>query len=399
MANFLRYYLKNIILTVVFVVTLAVVGVQNINSTVDMEDIKSSYTRTQFDYFISSPDADQVKSIESDASVDKVFPYYALKNAFPNKSAAKEVFLLLSDDMGDSGISLFTDKTCVEGKYNKSGAMLDNLAAKRLGVGVGDKISFTINGKTFSRTVSALYLTSTYGTLTKGIVLIDFSSDIKAVYSSKAYSAAFITANDTSGVESLLDGYVGEGNVTYTYEDYVEKVCEAKPPYQSQEDYDEECLQKYSKYREDTLASALRSGGQVASKAEAYSLVKGRVDIMKSDIDSLNTWIAVASAILFIMLNAIFIVTNRRNDNIRRDEGMRFIGMAGRYGIITAVTGIVIFAITFGVLYGLAAGTFFAAECLSTVLFFSLPTLIAVPVVVAAAFVYVKLLYANRTRT
>lgn len=395
MANFLRYYLKNIILALVFIVALIVVGMQNINNTADIEAKKSSYTRTQFDYFISSPDKNQVTKIESDPSVDKVFPYYALSNAFTSSSAAKEIYLLLSDDMGDSGISLITEKTCVSGEYNKNGVMMDMLAAEKLGVDVGDTVTFKILNKSFTRTVSALYLTSTYGTLTKGIVLADFSDDIRQVYNPAAYGGAFITANDKSGVQSLLSDYVGEGNVALSFEEYVAQNCGTKPPYQTQEEYEAECQHKYQQYRDDIIASALRGGAQVAAKEDSYSLLKDRIETTEKGINNLNLSIAAASFVLFIILNIVFVVTNRRNDLLRCDEGTRFGSMVLSYSMITAVTAIVVAALTFGILYVMAAQTFFASECLKTILFFSLPVIISVPLVIVFVFLYFMKMYSN----
>lgn len=398
MKTFLKYYLKYIILTVVFVVVLIAVGAVNINKIVDVEGQKSSYTRTQFDYFISSPDKNQVAEIEKSDAVDKVFPYYALNNAFIGSSAAKEIFLLLSDDMDDYSISLLTEETCVLGSYDENGAMLDNYAADVLGVKVGDSVTFNILGKKVDKTVSAIYLTSTYGVLTKGIVLVNLSDEIKAVYSPRSYSAAFITANDVEGVKTLLKDYVGEGNVALSFEQYVAINCGTKPPYQSQEDYDAECQAKYETYRTGILQSALTGGAQVAAKADSYALLQDRIETTENSIYSLTLLTSIAAAIVFILVNVIFTVTNRYNDRIRCDDGMQFLRMFGGYALITVISVVIIAILTFGILYAVALQSFFADICLKTILYFSSSTVVACPVVILSALIYVKILYSSSAK-
>ncbi len=393
MRRFLIDAIKYAILAAVFIAALAVIGIMNINDIAEVEGKKSSYTRTQFDYFISSPDKNQVDDIESDDSVGRVFPYYALSSAF---TSAKDIFLLLSDDMDDYSISLFTEETCISGGFDKDGVMLDNLAAEKLGVKVGDSLSFTILGTKITRKVSGIYLTSTYGMLTKGIALADFSSDIQAVYAPSAYSAAFLTANDVQGVEALLKDYVGEGNML-SYDDYVTANC-TKPPYQSDEEYEAECREKYEEYREKCLADLRKGDTQVAAKADSYALVKDQIETTESKIDTLTLWTAIACLILYVILNVIFVVAGRKNDLIRCDEGMRALRMFFGYVLYMALTSVVVAAVTFGILFIKAASTFFAAACTKLILYFTLPVIIALPLLIIFALIYVGSIYSNSAR-
>lgn len=394
MKTFLTYFLKYIILAVLCVAVLSIVGAMNINKTVDVENKKASYTRTQFDYFISSPDKAQVEEIENSASVDKIFPYYALSNAFSSKSA-KDVYLLLSDDMDDAGISLFTQKTCVSGSFDKSGAMLDVLAAKTLGVKVGDTVTFSIMGRQFTRKVSGLYLTSTYGALIKGVVLADYSADIQQVYKPNAYGAAFIKSNDENSLKALLTDYVGEGNVALSYEQYVALNYPDKPPYQSQEEYEEYCQTKYQEYRTDCLKH-IKKDSQVSAKADAYALIQDKVNTTEKSVNNANLLAGISSLVLFTLISIVFIVTNIGNDRIRRDDGMSFLGMAGLYALTTLITAAVAGGLTLGILYLIASKTFFMDVCIKTVLWFSLGPVVAIPLAIAAAFVYALILYSNR---
>lgn len=395
MKTFLRYYLKYIALAIVFIAAIAIVGGTNVKNVAQAEGRKSSYTRTQFDYYIASPSAQQVEDIEGDPSVDKVFPFYALQNAFPGRSSAKDVTLLASDDMDDSSISLITQKTCVAGGYDKTGVMLDNLAAQKLRVGVGDKLSFTLVGKVFTLDVAGIYLTSTYGTLAKGIVLVNFTEEMKNALNPAAYGGAFITANDKQGVGELLQDYAGEGNIVLSYESYVTAYCGQKPYDKTQEEFEAECRQKYESYCKDELDKARRGGAQVTLKDDAYALVKDMVQTTERKVNTLNISVAVASGVLFLILNIVFVVTNRKNDLLRRDDGMRYIVMAGLYSLASLATAAVIAAAGLGFIYMAAAKTFFAADCIKTALYCSLPVIMATPLIIAFVFIYLGRMYAN----
>lgn len=393
MKNFLRYYLKYIVLAAVFIAAIAAAGISNVKNIETCEARKSSYTRTQFDYYIASPSARQAEEIEADPSVDKVFPFYAVMNAF-NSNAAKDVTLLLSDDMDDSGISLITEKTCISGGYDKDGVMLDYLAAQRLRVSVGSSLTFRLKSKSFTLKVSGIYLTSTYGTLAKGIALANYTAEMKEALTLNAYGGAFLTANNKTDAEALLADYVGEGNIYLTYEEYVASYCGTKPSNQSQQEFDDECRAKYEAWCAQILAQAGK-GSQVSSKEESYALVRDLVKSTEQNVDNINISMAVATGVLFLILNIVFVVTNRKNDLLRCDEGMRFIVMAGLYSITSLVTAAVIAGAGFGIIYMAAAKTFFVAECMKTALFCSLPSLIAVPLVIAFVFIYLNRMYAN----
>lgn len=402
MKFFLRYYLKYILLTVVFIAVLVPVGAINVGRTVDIEEAQSSYKRTQFDFFLTAPTSAQVEEIEADPSVDKVFPYYAVNKAFTSSSAAEEIFLLFSDDMEDYGISLFSKDTLVEGKYEEGGLMLDVLAAEKLGVKVGDRVNFSItDSKTlvshlFEGKVTALFLTSTYGTMTKGIALMQYTEEVAAVLHPVAYSAAFLTAKDKEAAKTLLKDYVGEGCVTQSFEEYTASF--KRPPYQSEEEFEAENRQKYEKFREDQLAAAKQGHPQVADKEEGYSLLRDRVATTEESVRSINSLTGIAAFVLFALLNVIFLVTNRGDDRLRCDEGMRLFSMLGIYVFSALAMAFLIWLFTFGILQAIAAQTFFLKECMATVLWFSLPVLVCVPLVVLIDFLLVRTLYSNSAR-
>lgn len=388
---FIKRYLKYILLAVVFTGALIALGVVNIKKISDVESKKSSYTRTQFDYFISSPDAEQVSEIEGDSSVEKVFPFYTFKNAFGGgNSGVKKIDLLVSDDMDDYSISLMTEKTCVKGSFDKDGAMLDLLAAENLGVSVGDTISFTVLGKRIERKVAAIYLTSTYGTLTNGLVLVNYSDEIKSVYNPRAYNAAFLTTSNKERTEELLRDYVGEGNII-SYEEFM--ATKVKPPYQTEEEFDAKCREEYAARRASDIASIKKGNTQVVFKLDLFTLVKDSVATTEKSIDTMNLSVLVSAMVLFIMLGVIFTITNGRDDRLRCNSGQRFIVMFGGYALLTLLTALVIAALTGGILFAVASATFFADMCLKTILMFALSTVAACPVVICITLGFIIRIY------
>ncbi len=390
--NFVKNYLKNAIAVLVFAVLISIVGIIAITSISDAELRKSSYARTDFDLLIAAPDKAQADSIEADPSVDRLFTYYAYKKAFKSDD---DVLLLVSDDIDDLGASVLTDKTLIEGAYDKDGAMIDATAADALGVKVGDSISFTLLGSKFTRRVSAIYMPSSLAIMEKGVVAVEWGSDMEKLARPTSYGGAFVDTADKDAALTLLSDYVGEGNVALTFEQYVTLHCGTKIPGQSDADYDAKCRAEYEAYRTDILKTALAGGGQVTDKEDAYKLVRDQLLTTESKTDSLVKLTVVASFLLFAVVMILFTVTNASNDAIKRDGGMRESGMLLSYAAAEAATAILTAAISFLVLYLVASGTYFLADCLPVVLALSLSVIASLPVAIIAAVVYVKVLYKN----
>jgi len=392
MNQFFKVYLKNVALAVVLVAMLIGIGAYGISAVSDVELRRSTYTRTEFDFHIAAPDAAQVQAIEKDPAVKAVFPYYAYKKAF---SSSNNITLIVSDAIDRLGASVLTEGTLVEGSFDRDGAMIDKTAADTLGVGVGDSITFNLLGKRVTREVVAIYLPSTLAIMEDGVVAVSLSGDLASISTPAAYGGAFIVANDRSAVSSLLSGYVGEGNVALTYEQYVTIHCPNKMPGQSDADYETNCKNQYEAYRKNILASAQKGGGQVVDKLEAYSLVKQQTLTTENSTRSLIILTAIASFAIFAVVGILFIVHNKNveNDRIRRDEGLDASKMLLSYSLSTALTAIAVSAVTALAVFTVASGTYFLPECIFIVLSTALPVLAGIPVVLIAASVYVKNLY------
>jgi len=380
------------------IVVLAILGIKNINDINYIENESSSYTKTTFDYFISSPNEEQMKKINKLDSVNKTFPCYALNNAFTQNNKTKEIFIIMNDDLTNYDISLFNNKTLIKGNFDENGIMLDLKASELLGVNVGDEIKFSILGNTFKKKLSGIYLTSTYGTLTSGLALMKFSDDIKKIYSPKAYGFSFIESKDDVALENDLKDYVGEGNVALSYDEYVNIYCGTKAPYQTDEEYLTYCQNKYNEYREDTLAKAKRSAGQVVSKEDSYILIKDKLNSTKKNVNNLNIITAISAFALFTLVNIIFILTKKSDDKTEMLEGLSSNKLFIRHSLKMAITGISVFLISFIILLIKALNTYFISTIMPMILIFTLPVLGSVLILLLFDFIYLKILYKNNSK-
>jgi hypothetical protein len=386
----MKFFLKNAVLALIMIALLIGFGVYLINGISDVEMRKSTYTRTDFDYYIASPDKKQVQNIEANPAVDRVFPFYVFSRAF---SADDDLLLIASDDMEDHGISIFSDEMLIEGRYDPSGAMLDMTAAETLGVSVGDTVSFSFAGQRIKRTVSGIYLPSTLAIMEEGVVLVAFDQELSRLSSPKAYGGAFVSSHDRDGVAALLNGYVGEGNVTMTFEAYVARYCGEKLPNQTDEAYQQECREKYAAYREELLASAMKDRGQVMDKREGFNLIQEQVLTSEKNQNSIRKLAALAVFAVYTIISLVFVINNRANDRIRRDMGLHPRKMLRSYTLISIVTSVLIASVTTAALIVKAGGSYFASSCMGIVaLFACVPLAALLPIFVITMF-YVNMVY------
>jgi hypothetical protein len=297
--------------------------------------------------------------------------------------------------MADAHASLLTEGTLIEGGFDANGIMLDKTAADELDVGVGDSLSFSLLGKKYTKTVAAIYLPSTFAIMENGIALVEFSADMAAAGTPAAYGGAFVVASDRDGVATLLSDYAGEGNVALSFAQYVELKCGQKLPNQSQEEFDAVCAVKYAAYRAEALASAKKDAGQVVDKLDAYALLQEKIMTTEQKHANLRTLTMIAAFVVFAVVSILFTVTNAENDRISRDAGMRMDKILLSYLVSSVITALAVALVAVGVLFAIAARTYFASDCLGVVLSLALPSVVALVPILLAAWIYVKKLYGN----
>lgn len=385
MKGLVRYLL----LGVITAVALIAIGVHAIHTVTELELKKSTYTETLFDFHIAAPSTAQVTLLSADEATEGVFPYYAYKKAFSKEKVA----LLLSDRMEAAALSVLTEGTLIEGEVREGGALLDKTAADALGVAVGDTVSFQLLGRRFTKTVSAIYLPSTLAILEDGVVLIGLEDGMLGEEMPAAYSGAFLASADKGTTAALLSDYAGEGNVALSYSQYVSLYCATKTPGQSDEEYRALCEEKYAAYREEILASAKRSGGQVVDKSEAFALIEEKLLTRERGLERLTLLTMTVSFLAFAAVLILFAVGNAQNDRILRDHGIRashlFLGYLLRGSITAAAVTLTVLASLFAV----AAGGYFFSECIATVLRLSLAVLAALVPALAGIAIYTGRLY------
>lgn len=349
----LKKNLKVIITSVILIAAIIALGIYNIESVAVVEAKRSSYTRTEFDYIIEMPSAQELSAIENGDGVASVYPYHLYTNLFVKNKGVK-AFVSTAEYRANERIGFLGDKTLVSGSFDGDGAVIDEKAAELLGVEVGDTISFvwgTGSGrKTVSQTVKAVCLACSYNLYTDGIVLLDYTADMKAAYDIKnetyVYTGAFVKANGES--------------------------CRA------------------------TLASALGANKNVESKAELYEVnAKRKTERMERRTNTVNIAVAVAIAVFYSAIIALFIVINRAGDKTERGSGVAKQKMFSAYAIGGSVCAAAVTVITFAVLFVIGLTSHFIDAALSTVLLLSLPSLVAVPVTLAVSKAYTDKLYAN----
>ena len=395
--NFVKNYLKYVILAVVLAVMTIVIGIINIKDICYAEENKSSYTRTKFDFWISAPSAEQVDSLTADSSVGAVFPYYSVQLYKDNQK--RDLRALVYYDDSNAELSLLASKTLVEGSYDSDGAMMDVNAAKLLGVKVGDKFTFNLLGVNYTKRVSALYLASTYPSLSDGVVM--FKAPEAAAFNEKfsSYQGAFLSSNDKAATSALLKDYVGQGDIDNwidTFDVYVTKNgLVRKPSNLTEEQFEEQRRQKYQEYYNLELAKLKNSQGRYAEKDAQYRLIQDKIQTTEKKINRMIILTSVAVFVLFIIAGVVFVITNKRNDRIRCDGGMPFMRMAGGYILTAAITAVAVSLVTMIALIIVASGTYFFSSCMTTLLAFTFSAVCALPFVAIAVIIYTKLLYSS----
>ncbi len=354
--EFFRKNLKMMIASALLIVGLLVLGIYNVGCIKAIEAKRSSYTRTQFDYIVELPAEEELAAIKGGDGVESVYPYHLYKNLFVNHAQVK-AFVSTPEYKANERIGFLGDKTLIKGSFEGDGAVIDEKAAEVLGAGVGDSVSFVwgtgTDRKTVSQKVKAVCLACSYNLYTDGIVLLDYTAEMKSVYDigneTYVFTGAFVKAN-------------GAG-----------------------------CLS--------TLRSALDANKNIEAKADLYETnAKNKTDRLEKRVKTIDTGVALATAIFYSALGALFIVVNRNGDIAERDGGVARRKMFSGYVVGNSVCAAAVTAVTFVVLLIAGISSHFIGNAIGTVLALSLPALVAIPVTFAVAKVYTDKLYANNLK-
>ena len=264
--------LKSIVLSFLVTIVLVLGGMILIKSQTKLEAQKSCYNLTTFDYIINSPSNEQVEELQSSKEeVSSIFACYSFNTTLNGNNSSK-VSLLLSDQLDSYETGFFNDDTKLIGEFDENGIALDQTAADKLSVKVGDSVSVSLAYQTFTFSVSAIYMPVSYVPFDEGLALASFSKAIKTAYGrSLTYDFAFIDANDSNKCAALLQEYIPLGPLmdeqTYIDDFKSQNNC---PPAMSQEEWESSIKNAYQEYKDNYLSQEFKDSVQ----EKIYELVK-----------------------------------------------------------------------------------------------------------------------------
>ena len=391
----MKQKITSLIISIVTVAVLVAVGINAINGIVTIEHKESSFKLTACDYVIKSPLRSQIETLEANTeAVASTFACTELRAIVSSASSSPELIQLASENIDNYGIGLFCDATLVEGEFNREGIMLDETAAEKLKVTVGDEVSFSAKGMPVTLTVSAIYRASTYKTLEDGIGLIALTDAMKAAYGKELpHSICFIDANDEVKCAAALATYKPLAQLKTEEQftaDYKEKY-EPRPG-ATAEEWAETIHAAYEAYFNEGVAM-LDTKGSVERKSEMMEDIADRVATTKSDVDALTIGIAIASAIAYSVLAVVVMYRGMKDDIIRATQGLKKSHMTNEKLIVGVGMPVIVALITLAALYTVASDKGYVNAAIPAIMLCSLPVLVAAPVSAFAALKYANTVY------
>ena len=371
------------------------VGIVAINNQVVVEIKQSSFKLTDFEYVVRSPWRSQVAEFDKNTdAVNKTFPCTSVATVCHSESASPELHLLYTDDIDDYGISLFTEKTLVSGSFDKNGIMLDETAARKLGVSVGDEISYSIISTPVTLKVAAIYRASTYETLEDGIALVSLTDDMKAAFGKELpYTLCFIDAKDEAKCAAMLASYKPLAQVK-TEAEYTEWYNEknSKMPGTTDEEWAELIADEYDKYFKE-MTTILKTEGNVERKSDFMEDIDDRNKTTQSKVDALTVGIAVAAAVAYSLIAVVLMFRGMRDDVILASEGAEKSHLLRTRIAVNTIFPILVTVAAAGILAGYAEGKGFLDISIPIIALCSLPVLASIPVSALASVKYVNTVY------
>ncbi len=384
---------KYFILSLVSITLLLVVGMITMNNQVTIEDRKSSYTLTKFDYLINGLSQAQEKEYSENTDVIKgVFPVINFDITFQsveNRTISMSIFA--SDKMEQFDYGLFNNDLLLEGSYNKNEIMIDKKFQENLGLSLGESLSFKIMGHTITKTVSAIYRASTYKGLDGGIGVIELTEDIIKLYSKeKRYDLAFIGAKDISKCETLFENYVPLRDL-YEQETYINDLKKIpaviKTKNMTDEEYEAEYVKLYNKYYQDYMSKDYSSSVHI--KSEFLDDVKEQTVTLSNHISSVSIITSISTAVLFAILFFIFLYRDNRLILRESSLGSEKVKIANKISIPAIVSGLCVGIVVAATLGIYAATKIPSPNYIKIIVLFSIPSLALVAIAAPCSYLLV----------
>lgn len=369
---------------------LVVGGVMSVNAARAVDSQTSTFTKSTFDYIVTSPSNDQISSFEANKeAVSVVFPTYNFKQTLRGTSPAS-VNLLASDKMENYDISFFNPRRVVSGSYDESGLLLDEEAAGRLGAKVGSEVKFDLGNGSYTLTVKAIYARVSYQTMASGVAMVKFTNEMKAGFAKPfaSYELAFIAANDKAKCAELLKDYKPYGELM-TYEDYKVELKKTADPAMTDDEFEAAAQDGYAKYKNNWENAKHLNCVQEKSKYMAGA--EDAVATTKERSFSLSVLFAIFTPLL---LGGVLVGFDFAG--IKRDEEEKVSGATKgelRKKIFTfdaiAVGAAVVIGLAGTLIYSLVTGGIDVAS----LLIYSLPAVVALAISIPLGIVYSNKVY------
>ncbi len=379
--GFLRKHLIMIVTVILAIAALIPSGIYVIAKKSAIEAKQSSFKLTTFEYVIASPTKEQVDGFSKNDAVNKIFPCY---NFEITAKGNYRFPVLMSDSLENYEISLFNEDTCIEGKADASGIMLDETAAERLGVKVGDSVSFVMGGRQVSLKVSGIYMASTYTGLEKGLGLAVFTDEMKSYFNKEiTYKLAFIDAKDEADYEELLGSYIPYGECM-SEEEYISnrKDKENCPPDMTEEAWTNGIIADYIEYKSEFERGTYDYAVQI--KANYMKDVEDQIETRDSDVTYISVIFAVAVFAAYTLLAIVYVYMNKKDDEIEFFNGTPHTKLITEYLSVIISGALLVTAIVGVTLFVYASAENHLSACILPILLSSLPALPAA--IIAAIF-------------
>ncbi len=395
-SNAFRKYLKTAITAILMAAILITAGIFVINKKAAVEGKQSSFKLTTFDYVINSPTKEQVTDFSANPAVEKIFPCYLFEIS---ANGGFRFPVLMCDSLDGYEVSLFNEDTCISGKADASGIMLDKTAAEKMKVKVGDSVSFAMGGRTVSLKVTGIYMASTYNGLNKGLGLAVFTDEMKSYFKNEiTYKLAFIDANDVAACKTMLSGYIPLGELIPEATYIANRKSQDNPADNIYASWEASVKADYLSYKNSFMSG--NHSAAVQEKALFMQDVEDQVETRDGDVTYISVILGVASFIAYAALGILFIYMNKRDDEISLREGVPHSKMFKEYMCTNAVGALFVAFVTGVVLLAVAAMKHYLAACLPIVLLSALPILPAALIVAIFAKSYLDKMYSvNIDRT
>ncbi len=384
-----RKYLKTVVTAILMAAILITTGIFAIDKKARIEAKQSSFKLTSFDFAINTPSKKHITEFSQNPAVEKIFPCYLFEIS---ANGGFRFPVLMCDSLDGHEITFFNEKTCISGKADANGIMLDKTAAERMKLSVGDTVSFIMGGRNVSLKVSGIYMASTYNGLNKGLGLAVFTDEMKSYFKNEiTYKKAFIDAKDIAACTEMLKGY-----------DPLSGLVSEETYISNQKELDNPSAEHYAEWEATTKKEYERLKQEI-QKSKDTGAVETKSVFMADVIDSIETRneasvydsiiVGIASFIAYAALGILFIYMNKRDDEISLREGVPHSKMLKEYMFANAVGAIGVTVVTGVVLLAVAAMKHHLAACLPIVLLSALPILPAALVVAIFAKTYLDKMY------